>query len=197
MGQECRVATAGAYVVLPGSRVPFMVGPTRAGDALGVVRLGGHREPGETSLACAAREVWEEASLRIEPVRPPATYQVEVGAGEFSLGDWPRRLLAGPVPPVLVSRRQGDALGRLSVMYLARSEDEPVPAAETRGLLLLDGAWVARLAAGGVTLREYLGQGGRAVLREELPPDLPLVGLGQLQWLAWLLERHPDLLERA
>ena len=47
-----RVVTASAYVIVQGLFV-FQVGQTRAGDRLGVVRLGGHVEPGESSLACA------------------------------------------------------------------------------------------------------------------------------------------------
>jgi 8-oxo-dGTP pyrophosphatase MutT (NUDIX family) len=73
MDLESRVATAGAYVLADGL-VVFMVGPNRAGDRLGVVRLGGHREAGETSWTCAGREVLEEASVRIRPIPPPATY---------------------------------------------------------------------------------------------------------------------------
>ncbi len=62
-----QTATAGAYVLLDG-RFPFIVGPTPDGDRLAVVRLGGHREAGESPWQCAAREVMEESGvIRIPP----------------------------------------------------------------------------------------------------------------------------------
>jgi 8-oxo-dGTP pyrophosphatase MutT (NUDIX family) len=57
---------------------PFQVGPTQTSETLGAVRLGGHREAHETGWECAAREAWEEASIRVTPLAPPATYWVEV-----------------------------------------------------------------------------------------------------------------------
>jgi len=57
--------TSSAWVLVSGS-FPFMVGPDQTGKLLGVVRLGGHIEQGETPWQCAVREVKEEADLDIE-----------------------------------------------------------------------------------------------------------------------------------
>jgi 8-oxo-dGTP pyrophosphatase MutT (NUDIX family) len=72
----------------------FAVGlPAGATDRLGVARLGGHREHGETAWQCAAREVREEASLAVRPLTPPATYWVGPPHD-------PAALAAGPWAPV-------------------------------------------------------------------------------------------------
>jgi 8-oxo-dGTP pyrophosphatase MutT (NUDIX family) len=187
MATDAGVVTASAYVLVRGLFV-FQVGPTRSGDRLGVVRLGGHVEPGESSLACAMREVFEEATLRIQPVGPPATYIV---ADDASLRPAPPP--QSELAPLLISRHAE----RLSVTYLAHSDDEPVPAAESRGLLLLDGNDVLRLTAEPLTLRQFLDNGGRAILREPLPLDLPLEPFPHLRLLPRLLALHPDLAEEA
>ncbi len=67
------VITAGVYVNITGL-FPFQIGPTKSGTTLGVVRLGGHKDSGETGWECAAREAYEEATLRLTPIKPPATY---------------------------------------------------------------------------------------------------------------------------
>ena len=46
--------TASAWVLV-GEYFPFMVGPDRTGEGLGVVRLGGHIQPGEAPWQCAVR----------------------------------------------------------------------------------------------------------------------------------------------
>ena len=69
------VVTASAWV-LQGDVFPFMVGPDHTGEYLGVVRLGGHIEPGEAPWQCAAREAQEEAGLHLKAIVPPATYNL-------------------------------------------------------------------------------------------------------------------------
>lgn len=189
----CWVVTAGAYVVLDG-RFLFMVGPTARGDTLGVVRLGGHREPGEAPWSCAAREVWEEAGLAIRPLAPPRTYWFEDGQDDEALAPrcWPAGDRA-PVAPLLVIRGSGATADRLMPMYLARAEGEAAPLAETRGLLLLSPADVLLLTSAPPTLDRFLGAGGRALLRDTLPGHLPLEPFLQLRLLATLLRRHPEL----
>jgi 8-oxo-dGTP pyrophosphatase MutT (NUDIX family) len=192
------VATAGAYVVT-GGRFVFAVGlPSGATDRLGVARLGGHREHGETAWQCAAREVREEASLAARPLTPPATYWVGPPHDPAALaaGPWAPEEAGAPgePAPLLVAWREEAGARRLSVTYLARAEGAPIPAAETQGLLLLRGEDVRRLARETLTLDGLLREGARAVLRDALDPRLPLAPLLQLRALAHLLQRHPALI---
>lgn len=180
------MVTAGAYVTVDGY-IPFAVGPTQDGMALAVIRLGGHRERGESSLACALRELWEEARLTIEPVQPPITYLTQGAQGDRTPTSW-----SGAVQPLLVIQRPGGQ--RLNVMYLARSQGQPEPASETRGLLLLDRQAITWLCTAQPTLGQFLVAGGRAILREALAPHLSLCPGPQLLLLHRLLTLHPELL---
>jgi 8-oxo-dGTP pyrophosphatase MutT (NUDIX family) len=197
------VATAGAYVVVDG-RLPFMVGPSGAGDRLGVARLGGHREPGETPWACAAREVREEASLAARPLPPPATYWSAPPHDPAALtaapwagdpdGQGGPGGPADPVSPLLVAWREDGDGRRYSLTYLAVADGPARPAAEAAGLLLLGRADVLTLVRAPLTLGAFLAAGGRAVLRTALPTDLVLEPLLQLRVLAVLLTREPSFL---
>jgi 8-oxo-dGTP pyrophosphatase MutT (NUDIX family) len=187
--------TAGAYVAV-GGRFVFMVGfPLPARDRLGVVRLGGHREPGETAWACAAREVAEEAGLGLQPLPPPATFWVgpDQDAAALAPGPWPGAI-DEPAPPLLVGWRPGAGRRRLSVTYLARGTGTPAPATEAQGLLLLRPDEVRRVAHERLSLGAFLREGGRALLRAPLPTRLPLEPRLQLAALAVLLERYPGQL---
>ncbi|WP_143522580.1 NUDIX domain-containing protein, partial [Pseudomonas sp. 2822-17] len=75
----------------------FQVGPTKDGEKLGVVRLGGHIEDNETALDAAKREVFEEAKVEITPFNPMAT---------FYLREWEKELVRvnvdEPISPILI-----------------------------------------------------------------------------------------------
>jgi 8-oxo-dGTP pyrophosphatase MutT (NUDIX family) len=59
---ELHAKTAGAYVLYDGYFLfMFGFGSNHKDNELGVVRFGGYREKGETSIQCAAREVKEES----------------------------------------------------------------------------------------------------------------------------------------
>ncbi|WNC12241.1 NUDIX hydrolase [Brevibacillus brevis] len=173
-------------------RFPFQVGPTRAGNALGVVRLGGHREGKETGWQCAAREAYEEATLHITAIRPPATYWYATASSGYPalLEDtWP----AAEIEPILVGRHLNRS--QITPIYLAVSNDTPVPAHETKGLLLLAPADIARIVGKGMTLGQYLNAGGKAIMQEELPLHLRLEPFPHLKLLQWVLQKHPGILQ--
>lgn len=197
IGPGDSVVTASAYL-LSGSHFVFMVGPTRSGDRLGVVRLGGHMEAGEPAWHCATREVHEEASVKIELLPPPATYWVgpEPERDETAVaGPWP--LAAGePAAPVLVSWRidpQHPPRRVLSATYLATTVGDPQPASEAQGLMWLSQTEMLWLIRERPTLVEFLRRGGRAKLQPGFPANLPLEPFLQLRVLSVLLERHPAL----
>ena len=177
----CSLRTASAWV-LAGEYFPFMVGPDRTGEQLGVVRLGGHIQSGETPWQCAVREVKEEAGLDIQPLPPPATYRLRQETLSTVLWTDP-----DVVQPILI--------GDHSQYYLARAEGSPSPGAEARGLLLLSHDDVLDLACRHMTLGEYLDSGRRAIFRENLDPlptGAPLRPMGP-QLLAKILHIHPRL----
>jgi 8-oxo-dGTP pyrophosphatase MutT (NUDIX family) len=180
------VVTAGAYVLCRG-RFVFMVGlPLPEHDRLGVVRLGGHREPGETAWACAVREVAEESGMTGYPLAPPATYWIGPAQEPATLAAASWSAEPGePAAPLLVAWRSDAGRRRLSVMYLVRAEGMPAPAAETQGLLLVHPDEVLRLARERLSLATFLRDGGQAVLRVPLASDLPLEPRLQLLALAW------------
>lgn len=171
-----------------------MVGPTPAGDRLAVVRLGGHREPEESPWECAAREVREEASIQVTPVRPPATYWLSL-PGDIAEME-PREWNCGASDeeaPLLVVEDPSRGPDRLSVMFLARADSLPIPSGESKGLVLLRLVDVHSVATGTMTFGEYRASGGRAIVRDPLPDTLVLEPFLQLRALALLLSMQPGL----
>jgi hypothetical protein len=180
------VRTSGAYVLYDGL-FPFQVGPTRKGDKLGVVRLGGHREEDETAVQTAVREVLEESSMKIKIISSPITYYKR---------DWnhlaSKIQTEDEVAPILI---KGSDPASSTAMYLAHSESEPRPSSETSGLLLLTSKDVDLICKQKITLNDFLTQHGRALFKRELNKNLLLEPFPQLQFLAELLENEPELMK--
>lgn len=181
------VRTSGAYVLYKGL-FPFQVGPTRKGDKLGVVRLGGHRERDETAVQTAVREVLEESSMKINIISSPITYYQR---------DWNHSAskiqTEDEIAPILI---KGSDRASSTAMYLGHSESEPRPSSETSGLLLLTSNDVHLICKQRITLNDYLRQHGKALLKRELNEDLLLEPFPQLQFLAELLENEPELIKK-
>jgi 8-oxo-dGTP pyrophosphatase MutT (NUDIX family) len=70
------IVTVGTYIRIEG-RYLFAFGPhSERPGRLAIVRVGGHREDGETAWECAVREAMEETGLTIAPV---AVHQTLLG----------------------------------------------------------------------------------------------------------------------
>jgi 8-oxo-dGTP pyrophosphatase MutT (NUDIX family) len=179
------VVTAGVYIDCAG-RIPFAFGPTPTGDALTVIRVGGHREPGEAPWETAVREAREETALAVTYVAPPATF---LAARDLTLSpfawdpDW------GPAPLLIVPRGTAPD-SPINLMYLARANGSPTPADNVRGLLLLTPAQVQRLVRSPGTLAAFRQAGGQALLQQPVDESLPLVPAVQAQLLAMLFEQR-------
>ncbi|WP_077605197.1 NUDIX hydrolase [Oceanobacillus sojae] len=180
------VRTAGAYVFYNDLFV-FQVGPTKKGNKLGVVRLGGHREKGEEALETAEREVMEEAAMQITPVDSPVTYL---------LNNWDEKggtvQLKEQINPVLIKGNQKEGF---TVMYMSFAESKPMPSSESKGILMLSPKEMEVICNQTITLNELIQQKGRAILTEGFNKDLVLEPFPQLLFLSKLLKQKPGYLK--
>ena len=181
------VRTSGAYVVYKNLFV-FQVGPTSKGDTLGVVRLGGHKESDETAVETAKREVKEEATIDITILSSPSTYYKENWNAQSK-----KIKVANEINPILIIDSPDETL---SIMYIAHSENKPNPSSETNGLLLLSLSDIRLICSKEITLKDYIKQGGIAILKEKMDIDLILQPYPQLMFLAGILKEDPVLLQQ-
>lgn len=173
-----RAVTVGVYLMVQ-ERYLFVFGPNPSGDKLAIVRVGGHREPGEDPHQCALRETLEETGLTAELEHPPGTWQVSPDS------TWaPLSWASDDLPPWLVLERD---TGEANLMYMARASGQPQPCAEVRGLLLLTSEEVVRLCRQSVTLDQFLADGGIALMRTPYPGGMLLEPARQMRLLATLL----------
>ena len=184
---EANTKTAGAYV-LYGGYFPFMFGfgANHGSDELGVVRLGGHRESGETAIQCAAREVREESSLDTVFYENRTIYVGNPGGGNYEKIEGDRR-----DSPIFVMRGREN---ELSVMYLAHGKGTLAPKMETQGVLLLRAEDIERICPGRITLSEYKKSGGKCILAGPLPEDAVFVPHIQLRFLNKLFTLERELM---
>lgn len=186
VGTSAPVITAG-LILRNGGRFVFQAGYNATRDAIGIVRLGGHVEPGETPAECALREAAEEGCVRASIVLPPDTFVYEVDGESFDIAryDWPGE---APVPLLVATMTSSSAPG-LSVTYLAESTGMPTPGGETQALVFLSSEEVHWLTSTTVSLAEFIDSGGRIVAASDLPADMALRPHGQLRTLSMLLSR--------
>lgn len=181
------VRTSGAYVLYKGLFI-FQVGPTKDGETLGVVRLGGHREGNETALETAKREVFEEAQVEIAPFNSNTT---------FYLSEWneePTKVtLNEPVVPILI---KGNEKSSYSIMYLSHTVTLPTPSSESEGLLLLSPENARIICQEKLSLNDYHNLEGVSLLKSLVDMNLTLEPFPQLVFLSRLLNEEPELMER-
>ena len=186
--------TAGVYVVIDDTFL-FMLGPTGEGDALGVVRFGGHVVAGETPSACATREVREETSLDVAIEDAPRTFWVDPETPGTSIRQLCVERTPGSVPrPLLISSRGLTQKSEASLMYLGRADGVATPSSETVvAIVHLTRGDVHMICSTAVTLGDFLGIGGRIDARQEIDPGLVPTPFLQVRVLSELLEMAPEL----
>ena len=184
--QHARINTAGAYVCIDGYYV-FAIGIKLHNGQIPIVRLGGHREGHETGWQCAAREVYEEANLPIEPLLSQTTYLCDWDhTEELQKIQWRHKSEQEPVPILVVTYSRGDSV-HLSLMYFAHTHRFPTPSSEVKGLLLMKEEEIHSLCHEPMTLEQYLHGGGRAILPAEFDTSLFLEPFVQLRLLSRIL----------
>lgn len=179
------VRTSGAYVLYKGLFI-FQVGPTKDGDKLGVVRLGGHREGNETALATAKREAFEEAKVNIIPFNSKNTFYLK------EWNDEPARVKVNePISPILI---KGSGEASYTVMYLSYALTKPIPSSETKGLMLLTPASIDLICNDAITLNAYHKLDGISILQADIDHNLVLEPFPQLIFLSKLLKKETELM---
>ena len=176
------LTTAGIFVLVDG-RVLFQAGPDQTGKQVGLVRIGGRLESGETPLDCALREAREEASISVRVIDSPTTY-----------------CLTLEEPPRAVAWQNGSPrplhASATSHVFIGLSADQPSPTSETHALILLSPSELVALGESKHTLGSLQKLGSQIVLRDpterehlfELPVAPRWAGM-----LAEVLILHPDL----
>lgn len=191
--QHARINTAGAYICIDGCYL-FAIGIRPHNGHIPVVRIGGHREGEETGWQCAVREVYEETGLHVEPCDPGITYLANGDHLEAALQEiqWDRSM-PGKCDPCLVVEyhREGESL--LSLMYLVETEKVPTPSSEVKGLVLLTEQEIHQLCREQLTLKQFIDQGGKAILQADFDRRLLLEPFAQLRLLSRILKAQEKL----
>lgn len=181
------IRTSGAYVLYKGLFV-FQVGPTKEGDRLGVVRLGGHREGSETALDTVKREVHEEAHVEISLFNSNTTFYLNEWNDEST-----KVKLNEPIAPILI---KGNDESSYTIMYLSKTLTQPTPCSESKGLLFLSPEKVRLICRKKISLNDFQQLNGVSILKSEIDKNLILQPFPQLLFLSRLLDEETELMER-
>jgi NUDIX domain len=174
--------TAGVYLNVNGL-FAFAFGPNQNEGKLGIARFGGHIEAGETIAECVLREVKEETSLDVTLIASPITYKID---------EWDSKLLEVEdeqtnIKPIL-------RIGQ-NVMFFANSNKEPQLSSETKGIIFVNENELMKLCSSEITYGDFKACGGRSIVSSDYDEDFILQPLGQMRFLARLIQERPDILK--
>jgi len=177
-----QIKTVGVYLKINGSFL-FAFGPNQYDGKLGIARFGGHIEEGESIVECVLREVMEETALQVTLISSPVTYKVDAWDSEV--------LVEGneqmDIKPLL-------RIGQ-NVMFFAQSDSDPKLSGETKGIIFLSEYELIKICSNEISYGEFKSWGGRSISRSEYNNDFILHPLGQMRFLARLIQEQPDLLK--
>lgn len=189
--QKAEIGAAGAFISIDG-RFLFALGAKPHNRKIPVYRLGGHLEPDESGWDCAVREIYEETGLDITPASTPITYFLPNGDNPDSnleVIKWQHHTSKTPTPYLVVAYQRDDTT-TLSLMYRAKSNGDPQPAAEVKGLVFLTNDELHRLCQDSLTLGQFLGNGGKAILNHEFDQRMVLEPFLQVKLLSKILLKN-------
>lgn len=133
------IEQAGVLLIESGKFV-FCYGPHHASNGVYVLRIGGHRESGESAWVCAAREAQEEASAVVRQI--PANVSVQTigtSGAECAISTLPTSAIVEghPEERPLVVGRCSESEPIITTLFLAETDGESRPNNEVFGLVKL------------------------------------------------------------
>ena len=184
------INTAGVLLMEAG-RYVFCYGPHSSSDGVYVLRIGGHREAGESPWQCAAREAREEAGVVVRQVQADASVQTNGHTGS----NCEIVTLSGPVILDGYSDERPLVLGcaqvagkYTSALFLAETDGESHPSNEVFGLVKLTGDEVIQIARVPGTFSRIQSNATAQSPSLSVAGDKPLVLSTHLRALAYCLE---------
>jgi hypothetical protein len=166
-----------------------MIGPNKNGDKLGIVRLGGHIEENEGVIECVKREVREEASVDINVISSPITYYMS-NWEEEKYGNMHESVFE--INPILVV----GVKKRATVLYLAYTEEQIVPAAEAHGIILLSENEIVEVCSKEISLGDFVRRGCELLQNREMNFELELSVGPHLKVLSRLIDKDDGFIRR-
>jgi 8-oxo-dGTP pyrophosphatase MutT (NUDIX family) len=173
-------------------RYVFCYGPHNASNGVYVLRIGGHREPGESAWESAAREAREEASAVVRQIPSEVSVQTIGGRGvdcTITTLSQPAVLEEYPDERPLVVGRLSASSPIMSTLFLAETDDESRPSNEVFGLVKLTGEEVIEVARGKSTFSEIQATAEPQRTDVEVTGETTIVLSTHLRALAYCLER--------
>ena len=182
------VKTAGVFLLYK-NKFAFMIGPNKSEDKLGVVRLGGHIEGNEDVITCARREVKEEASVRIDIASSPITYW------KRNWEDVTCEVIDGSIFDIRPLVIKGDEAGS-TMLFLAYTQEQLFPAAETHGIVLLSEQEVFEICNSRIALSTFVSRGGEFIQAKAMNLDLEMNAGPHVKFLCDLLIQNDNAIRR-
>ena len=181
------VNTAGVLLREAG-RFVFCYGPHASGGIY-VLRIGGHRETGESPWACAVREAREEAAAVVHQIPAHVSVQTNGMHGRIDTLSWPAVVEGYPQERPLVVGGSVEPGAEKSTLFLAETTDVSHPSGEVFGLAKLTAEQVVEVARVSLTFATIEDSAESQHPNTRIPGNTPLVVSSHLRALAYCLER--------